>query len=139
MALTHLLDTSAILVHFLGEPGAELVSDLLSRGSESVALPAPTWVELERRLAELIPDADEAHRVWKLYTQMLCSFLPINAAAAEAAIALRKSSPGRLPMVDALIAGCAKAHHLTLLHRDAHMAAIPQTALASMALPTDLT
>jgi len=76
--VAHLLDTSAVLAHFLDEPGANVVSQILSGGRKKALLCAPSWVELERRLQELIPDADEAERVWKLYTQELCGFLPFD-------------------------------------------------------------
>jgi PIN domain nuclease of toxin-antitoxin system len=39
--VTHLLDTSAILVHFLDEPGADTVAGLLAGAPEAVALAAP--------------------------------------------------------------------------------------------------
>ncbi|MBX3055365.1 MAG: hypothetical protein KF770_02740 [Anaerolineae bacterium] len=42
-------------------------------------------------------------------------------------------TPHRLPAIDALIA--AVAHHLSLVHRDPHFAAIPHTLLPQMILP----
>jgi PIN domain nuclease of toxin-antitoxin system len=36
--VTHLPDTSAILAHFLDEPGADTVAGLLAGGAEAVAL-----------------------------------------------------------------------------------------------------
>ena len=133
--MTHLLDSSAILTHFFGEPGADQVSALLAQGPEVVALAAPSWPEIERRLAELIPDATEAHRIWRLYTQSLCGLVPVDASAALAAISLRQATPERIPLIDALIAGCAKARGLILVHRDRHLAAIPDTMLKTLRLP----
>jgi PIN domain nuclease of toxin-antitoxin system len=72
--MPHLLDTSAVLAHFLDEPGSDVVSRILAGGKKKALLCAPSWAELERRLAELVPDADEAERVWMLYTQELCGF-----------------------------------------------------------------
>jgi hypothetical protein len=50
--MTHLLDTSAILAHYLDEPGADEVERLLAQGPRIVALAAPSWVELDTRLRE---------------------------------------------------------------------------------------
>lgn len=133
--MTHLLDTSAILAHFLDEPGAEEVDALLAGGPEVAALAAPSWVELERRLQELIPSATEAAQVLQHYSHSLCSFIPVGEAATRAAMLIRQSAADRLPMVDALIAGCAEANGLVLVHRDRHMDAIKSSELATIRLP----
>jgi len=131
----YLLDTSAVLAHFFAEPGGLEVAELLQDGKDAVALAAPTWVELERKLSGLIPDATEAQRVFLHYTRTLCSLVPLDEAAALAAIRIHCASPIRLPMVDALIAGCAAAAGLTLVHRDSHMDAIPTGELTVLRLP----
>lgn len=136
--MEHLLDTSAILAHFLDEPGADGVSRILSGGRRKAFLCAPSWAELERRLQDLIPDAGEAERVWRLYTQELCGFLPVDEDAVRAAIHLRRSASGRLPLIDALIAGCAFARGLELVHRDGHMDLISDSALRVLSLPVKL-
>jgi predicted nucleic acid-binding protein len=135
MPLRYALDTSAILTHFLDEPGAELVDEILSKGKKGAFLPLPVWAELERRLEELIADAVEAELVWSRYTQELCGIVPLDEAAIRSAMELRKSSPDRLPLIDALIAGCAKANELPLVHRDAHLAAISESTLRAVVLP----
>lgn len=133
--MTHLLDTSAILAHFLDEPGADRVEALLAGGSEVAGLAASAWAELDRRLHELIPDAAEAARVLRHYTRSLCGFIPVDEAATLAAMKIRHGCTDRLPLVDALIAGCAACHHLTLVHRDTHMDAIPSDQVAVLRLP----
>jgi predicted nucleic acid-binding protein len=133
--VTHLLDTSAILAHFLDEPGADTVAGLLAGGPEAVALAAPAWAELDRRLGELIPDPAEAHRIRLLYTRDLCALVPLDEAAANAAIHLQQTASRRIPLIDALIAGCAAARNLTLVHRDEHLDAIPSAHLATLRLP----
>ena len=137
-AVTHLLDTSAVMAHFLAEPGGERVTQLLARGPGSVALAAPGWPELERRLDELIPEPAEAARIFRHYTETLCAMVPLDEAAARAAIRIRHSCPNRLPLVDALIAGCAMAAGLILVHRDSHLDAIPTAVLAVLRLPDKL-
>lgn len=133
--MTHLLDTSAILAHFLDEPGAEQVEVLLAGGPDVAGLAAPSWSELDRRLCELIPDPAEAARILRHYTRSLCGFVPVDEAAALAAMSIRHASDKRLPLVDTLIAGCAACHRLTLVHRDKHMDAIPSDQVAMLRLP----
>lgn len=132
--MKHLLDTSAVLVHFMDEPGAELVTKILSEGKKRVFLSAPSWAELERRFVELIGNPEDADRVWVFYTQELCGFLPVDQASVRKAIELRRSASERLPLVDSLIAGCALAHDMALVHRDAHMEKIhaPRQRLISL-------
>ena len=133
--MRYLLDTSAVLAHFFAEPGGQEVAELLKDGKEVVGLAAPTWVELARMLDRWIPDAAEAERILGHYTRTLCSLVPLDESAAQAAIRIHRASPMRLPMVDALIAGCAASAGLTLVHRDAHMDAIPSSELRMLRLP----
>ena len=133
--MTYLLDTSAILTHLLGEPGCDQVTGMLAGGPEQAAMAAPSWVELERRLTELIPDSREADRIWHHYTHSLCALLPVDEAASLAAIRIRRAARPRLPLVDALIAGCAAASGLILVHRDEHMNGIPGTLVQAVCLP----
>jgi predicted nucleic acid-binding protein len=134
--VTHLLDTSAILAHFLGEPGSDTVAKLLAGGPETAALAAPSWAELDRRLGELIPDAAEARRIRLLYTRDLCAFIPLDEAAVDAAMDIQRAAIKRLPLIDTLIAGCAAAHNLILVHRDEHLATIPSAKLPTLRLPS---
>lgn len=134
--MKHLLDTSAILAHFMDEPGADLVTKILSGGRSRVFLSAPSWAELERRLCELMSEQEDADRVWFHYTQELCGFLPLDQASVRAAIELRHSSSDRLPLVDSLIAGCAFAHKMVLVHRDGHMGKIQDAQQRIISLPT---
>jgi predicted nucleic acid-binding protein len=133
--MKHLLDTSAVLVHFMDEPGADLVTKILSEGNKRVFLSAPSWAELERRLVELIRNPGDADRDWALYTQELCGFLPVDEASVRKAIELRRFSSERLPLVDALIAGCALAHNMALVHRDGHMDKIQDNGQRLISLP----
>jgi predicted nucleic acid-binding protein len=133
--ITHLLDTSAILAHYLHEPGAEDVNRILARGSGATGVSLITLVELRGRLVEVAPNAQEAERAFKLYTETLTTVLPFSRETAEAAMELRAATRPRLPMTDALIAGCAKQHGLVLVHRDPHMAAIPTSLVSQLRLP----
>ncbi len=131
----YLLDTSAVLAHFMDEPGAEEVENLLAQKPGWVALAAPSWAELDRRLHALIRDPAEVARVFSLYTHVLCTFVPLDKTAAQAAIQLQNACPNRLPLIDALIAGCAVAAERILVHRDEHLAQIPAGDLQTRQLP----
>lgn len=123
--MTHLLDTSAILAHYLDEPGADDVEKLLARGPGAVALAAPSWVELDTRLRELVSEVEERENVFQQYTVTLSTLLPVDAESCLSAIRLRNAAAGRLPLADALIAGVADAAGLVLVHRDPHFDSIP--------------
>lgn len=123
--MTHLLDTTALLAHFLDEKGAEQVDSLLALGPDRIAVAAPTWVELHTRLREIIGEGPEMEAVFHDYTGVLTRMLAVDEAAIRAAIRLRSKTPGRLPLSDALIAGTASATGLILVHRDAHFDTVP--------------
>ena len=133
--ITHVLDTSAILAHYLREPGASDVNAILARGPEAAGLSLISIVELRGRLSDLAVDAEEAGRVLKLYTETLTTILPFTRETAEAAMELRAATRPRLPLVDSLIAASAKRHAAILVHRDPHMAAIPVPLINQLVLP----
>lgn len=133
--ITHVLDTSAILAHYLREQGAREVNAILTRGPEAAGLSLISIVELRGRLSDLSVDADKAGRVLKLYTETLTTVLPFTREPAEAAMALRAATRPRLPLVDSLIAASAKQYGATLVHHDPHMAAIPAPLINQLVLP----
>ncbi len=133
--MTHLLDTSALLTHYLDESGAAEVEVLLAGGPSKVAVSAITWVELERRLADLLNNAKERQRVFQLYTEVLTSVVPVNADVAREAIRLQSGASIRIPLVDCLIAASAVSLGLTLVHRDQHMDGLSAKKLKVKRLP----
>ena len=108
---------------------------LLVGGSGQVVLAAPVWVELDRRLGELIGDERETERVFRHYTRDLCGLIILDETATLSAIQIRKACRNRLPLVDALIAGCAASRGYTLVHRDPHLDGIPADQLTMLRLP----
>lgn len=132
--MTHLLDTSAILAHYLDEPGADEVESLFAQGPGVVALAAPSWIELDTRLRDLMSEDDERENVFLQYTTSLTTFLPVDAESCLAAIRLRNAAAGRLPLADALIAGVADKAGLILVHRDPHFDTIP--GIKALRLPS---
>ncbi|HMO64048.1 MAG TPA: PIN domain-containing protein [Verrucomicrobiota bacterium] len=126
--ITHVLDTSALLAHYLEEPGMDEVGRLLSGHPGEIGLCFVSWLELETRLREVTGNSAEAERAFRLYTDVLTTPLALGEAEARAAIR-------RLPLADSLIAGCAVAADATLVHRDPHFAAIPAKLLKQLVLP----
>lgn len=133
--ITHLLDTSALLAHYLDEPGAAQVEELWGDRSNRVAVCVLTLPELRTRLDAVLTDQDEADRAYRLYTEELTVSVPVTREIAWAAIELRKMGSSRLPLIDAVIAGCAKCESAVLVHRDLHMATIPTEVVEQLVLP----
>jgi len=134
-AITHLLDTSALLAHYFDEPGAREVNELWLQAQNRLAICVLSIPELKGRLLEEISDAREVDRVFDLYVNQLTTSIAVSRAVAEEALRLREAASTRLPLVDACIAACAKCHSCTLVHRDPHLDGIPVKALARLRLP----
>ncbi len=126
-AITHILDTSAILAHYFDEPGAAEVDAIWQDKKNNPAICALTVTELKMRLHVEVNDRVEVDRAFRLYVDELTAVVPVDRAVADEASALRELSPARLPLVDACIAGCAKLHRCILVHRDPHLAQLPET------------
>jgi predicted nucleic acid-binding protein len=125
-----LLDTSALLAHAREEPGWEMVEEHLADGEAWVA--AVTWLELSFALQRQVGGGLELLQV---YRQGVAGTVAISIEVADTAFALRRATSGRLPAMDSLIAAAAQSRGFRLIHRDAHMAAIPQEILAHTRLP----
>lgn len=133
--ISHVLDTSALLAHYLEEPGMDEVGRLLLGHPGTIGLSFITWIELRARLAEMAAGPEECERAFRLYTDVLTSPLAVGEAETRAALRLREAATRRLPLADSLIAGCAVAADAILVHRDPHFAAIPPKLLRQLALP----
>ena len=134
-AVTHVLDTSAILAHYFDEPGAALVEGLWQDTGNRVGICVLTLPELKGRLAAEVADRQEVERAYSQYVDDLTANLIVDRETAESAILLRQSADTRLPLIDALIAGCARTHSAALVHRDPHMSSIPHEMVAQVVLP----
>jgi predicted nucleic acid-binding protein len=62
----------------------------------------------------------------------------LDASATRASLIIQSKTSARLPLVDALIAGCASAHGAVLVHRDPHFDNIPRAQLKTLRLPDKL-
>jgi predicted nucleic acid-binding protein len=132
--MTHLLDSSAWLAHLFGKPGVEQVNQLFADPRATVYVSALSLPEVYARLSAL-GQSDRWEQVWTTYAALFEKVLAADQVAADQAIQLRAATAQRLPTIDALIAGTAAAHRLTLVHRDPRMAAISVTWLEQLRLP----
>ena len=134
-AVTHLLDTSALLAHYFDEPGAEEVDRLWQQPGNKLAISVLSIPELKTRLRGEVADAKEVERAFGLYANELTVSIPVSRAVAEEAVRLREATPRRLPLIDALIAASASNADCVLVHRDPHMDDIPTRLVRRMRLP----
>lgn len=133
-AITHVLDTSALLAHYFDEPGAEAVQNLWGSPGLKPGISAVTVTELRGRLDLELSDSKEAERAAEAYLGDLTVCLPGDRAVAELAWQIRAATPRRLPLVDALIAATARAAGAILVHKDPHMARIPPELVEQLVL-----
>ena len=124
-----LLDTSALIALHQREPGTETVAAALESGQAWVA--APSWFEIRVAIARW----EDPEPVARLFKEVVAGTVPVTEAVAAGAYELQRKMHSRLPAVDALISACAISRGYRLLHRDRHMAAIPQTLLQHETLP----
>lgn len=130
----YLLDTSAVLAFFRGEPEGSVVRDILV-GDALVMVSAPTVAEFCRSVAAATErPATEALQAWRRLRPLMSNVLAITEETAEEALRLSGLSTARIPLADALIAACASLHGLRLVHRDRHMRCIRSTALPQVDL-----
>ncbi len=132
--MRYLLDTSAVLAHYRNEPGAARVQELIEEEGSEILIATPTLVEFRRRMKELGATARVIDAAILEYEEMADDIVSIDKGAAEAAWLLSRNSGRRLPLVDSLIAGAARAASAVLVHRDPHMAAIPSNLLTQHSL-----
>ena len=134
-AIACVLDTSAILVHFFGEPGADVVERVWAAGSALPGISAVTAAELRLRLGREVSEDPAAQEAIHCYLNELTICLPVDRAIAECAWQLKISASPRIPLIDAIIAATARSVGATLIHRDPHMSSIPEGLLAQVQLP----
>jgi predicted nucleic acid-binding protein len=132
-AITHVLDTSALLAHYFDEPGAQVVQKLWeSRGKPGIS--AVTVTELRGRLSQEISDSKEAASAAASYLGELTVCLPVDRTVAELAWHIRAATSQRIPLVDALIAATARAAGAILVHKDPQMARIPRELVEQLSI-----
>ncbi len=133
--MTHLLDTSALLAHYLGEAGAERVQALFEDDAVVPGTSILALFEFDLRLHQL--GVDDATRAAELsrYRGLLDEVVDVSEAVRSEAIRLRISATARVSAMDVLIAATASLGNGRLVHRDPHFAAIPNNLLRQEVLP----
>ena len=118
------LDTSALLAFYFGEPGAERVEILIGDPGARICISALTvgefWGRLRARGVEARFDEE-----WGQLKELLGEIIPVSPEIVLTSCALRSATRKRLPYIDALIAATAVVRGATLAHRDAHFDSIP--------------
>jgi predicted nucleic acid-binding protein len=133
--MTHLLDTSALLAHYLAEPGAERVQALFENDAVVAGVSILSLYEFELRLHQL--GVEVATRLAELsrYRALLNEVVDVDEAVRSEAIRLRTSAAAHVAAMDVLIAATAALKDATLVHRDPHFTAIPPGLLKQEILP----
>lgn len=127
----YLLDTSALLCHFLDERGADRVHDILM-GEDDVLIAAPSVLELHVALAAT--GEREPASVVTDYLEAATSVVDVTLLVARRAWSLRAGSKRRVPTIDCLIAACAAESKATLVHRDPHFTHVDARQLKQLLL-----
>jgi len=134
MNVSYILDTSALLAHYFDEIGAEIVQRLWESGGSKPGISAVTVAELKGRLDLEEGDRKEIESVCEAYLGELTTCMPVDRSVAELAWQIRAATPQRLPLVDALIAATARKAGAILVHKDPHMARIPEGLVKQLKL-----
>ena len=133
--MTHLLDTSALLAHYLAEPGAERVQALFEDDTVVAGASILALYEFELRLHQLGVDAANRTTELNRYRALLNEVVVVDEAVRSEAIRLHTSATAHVAAMDILIAATASLGNATLVHRDPHFGAIPATLLKQQVLP----
>ena len=133
--MTHLLDTSALLAHYLAEPGAARVQALFEDNAVVAGASILSLYEFELRLHQLGMDAANRTTELNRYRALLNEVVVVDEAVRSEAIHLRNSATAHVAAMDILIAATASLKDATLVHRDPHFAAIPPSLLKQEVLP----
>ena len=133
--MTHVLDTSALLAHYLAEPGAERVQALFEDHAVVAGTSILSLYEFELRLHQLGVDTATRTRELSRYRALLDEVEDVDEAVRSEAIRLRTGATAHVSAMDVLIAATASLKHATLLHRDPHFDAIPTNLLKQETLP----
>ncbi len=118
----------------LGEPGAQEVSQFLKNSDNQVSISVLSLPEVYTRL-RLLGKVAAWQQIWTDYSSLFAQVIPVSEAIALQSIVVRTAAATRLPTVDGLIAATAAVHKMTLVHRDPHLGAIPESILKQFKLP----
>lgn len=132
--MRYLLDTSALLAHYRQEGGWEQVQAMLQADDVELLVASVSLTEFGRRMRDLGAADEDVADVLSNYQLLFNDVVAIDATVARAAFVIGCRTPQRLPLADALIAAAAQAGDAVLVHRDAHMRAIPTDVVRQLEL-----
>jgi predicted nucleic acid-binding protein len=133
--MTHLLDTSALLAHFLAEPGATRLQALFVDPTVEAGTSIVAFFEFELRLHYLGIDAATRDDIINRYRALLVEVVDVDEVIRKEGVLLKISATARASAMDTLIAATASVRGATLVHRDPHFTAIPASLLKQEMLP----
>ena len=133
--MTHLLDTSALLAHYLAEPGAMPIQALFEDESVLAGTSILVLFEFDLRLHQLGLDDSARTAEPSRYRALLNEVVNVDESVRGEAVRLRTNASARIASMDVLIAATASLRNVTLIHRDPHFAAIPAQLLKQEILP----
>lgn len=133
--MTHFLDTSALLAHYLAEPGAARGQALFEDEAVVAGVSILSLYEFELRLHQLGVDAASRTTVSSRYRSLMNEVVAVEETVRSEAIHLRTSATAHVAAMDVLIAASASVSNATLVHRDPHFAALPASLLKQEVLP----
>lgn len=129
-----LLDTSALLAHFRREQGWSRVQSLFEAEDAEILAASVSLTEFARRLHAVGATADEARQTVQDYQELLAEVVAVEDRVALTAFDIGCETAERLPLADALIAAAARERDACLVHRDRHMAPIPESLVEQIDL-----
>ena len=132
--ITHIFDTSALLTHFFDEAGADIAEELLKSYPSTIGVSVLSLPEFRGRLRIELSDTGEIEYACHRYFNLLFRSIGIDRIVAELVEHIRLSASERIPLIDALIAACAKGSNAVLVHKDPHFTVIPATAVSQIYL-----
>ena len=133
--MTHLLDTSALLAHYLAEPGATLVQELFENPKVEAGTSILALFEFDLRLRQLEIDVATRDSVVNRYRALLVEVVDVDEVIRKEGIHLKISATARVSAMDILIAATASVRGAILVDRDPHFTAIPANLLKQELLP----
>jgi len=127
--MIYLLDTSALLAHYRGEPGSQRVQQLFDGAENSILIASISITEFSRRMVDLGAVEHDIDEAMLTYGRLFAEVVVIDRHIAKAAFQLGHRASSRLPLADSLIAAAAASHKAVLVHRDPHFEALPEDLL----------
>jgi len=130
----YLLDTSALFVLYRKETGVDRLLALYDDPNHIFLISAVSVAEFGRKLRESWQDIHEVDQTLDRFTQLFERVVDMDEVVARLSLKLADSASFRLPLADALIAATALSCKACLVHKDKHMATIPQDVLPTLNL-----